>query len=219
MSERLILRVRRDDDFRIKLLLLLSLIFDAVYSVFLFLIGRSNASWWFLVMPLYYGLLFFVRMFIFSMISNERKPLKGLRVMRLCGIFLLFINLAVAFMMLVLIRENEGKVYNEIIVIALAAYTFFALTLAIIESVGQFRRQNYIYFCAKLMNLICASVSMTTLTDIMLSTFGDGDMQLRHAILPLLCVAVSIFIVLSAMLMIRKANYDMRVIENEEKGQ
>lgn len=215
MSKRLLSKVISDSNLRTKLILFGSLMFDAAYSAFLILIGKINSSGWFIVMSAYYGLLFVARIFIFSMINNDKNPPKAIKVMRVCGIFLLLINIAVAFMMLFLIRENEGRVYNEIVVIAIAAYTFSTFTLAIIESAGQYKRRNYIYFCAKLINLICASVSMATLADVMLSTFGEGELQLRSIMLPLLCTAVSVFTVSSAILMIRKANYDMRVIEDE----
>ena len=134
--------------------------------------------------------------------------------MRACGCFLVFINLVFSTMMFILIYGNQHVKYHEIIVITLATYTFTSLTLAIINSIKYLRKKDYLYSCAKIIHLISASVSIVTLTNIMLSTFGESNLLLRSIILPVLSGFVSVFIIACAILMMRKANLHLRKLKH-----
>ena len=217
MISELWLRTKRDSAFRIKLFLCLSLVFNLLYSVFLFFVSRANASKWFFVMSVYYGLLCLARAFVLVQVNPRRKLTSKIKTLRVCGFFLLLINLAVSSMMFILIRGEISARYHEITVIALATYTFATLTVAIVGSVKYVRRYDYVYSSVKLISLTSASVSLTTLTNTMLDTFGEDNEQLRSIILPLLSAFVSIFIVVIAILMIRKANLDLRMCKNEKE--
>ena len=56
---------------------------------------------------------------------------------------------------------------------------------------------------------------MLTLTNTMLATFGSENELLRSIILPILSGVVAIFIIVCAILMIKKANNDLKVLKNE----
>ena len=62
--------------------------------------------------------------------------------------------------------------------------------------------------------MVSAAVSITTLTSTMLATFGEDNEALRWVILPMLCVAVSVFIITVAVFLIRKANACLRSEKN-----
>ena len=49
----------------------------------------------------------------------------------------------------------------------------------------------------------------------MITTFGNGDTILRSIILPILSASVSIFIIFCAIMMIIKANKELRLLKNE----
>ena len=210
-------RIKTDQHFRIKAFLCLSLFFNTVYSIFLFVIGQVYSSKWFFVMSIYYGLLSLIRLFIFTQINPNRKLHAKIVAMLICGCFLLLINLVISTLMFILIFGNTPVKHHEITVIAIATYTFYSLSIAIIGSVNHLKKENHVYICAKMVSLISASVSLTTLTNTMLVTFGDNTLTLRNIILPLLCGAVSLFIIISAVLMIRKAVLDLRNSKYEER--
>ena len=217
MAESFWYRIKNYRDFRIKLFLLLSLVCNFVYALFLFIVSQVNASQWFFIMSIYYGLLFLVRLFMFVQ-SNPQKSLRSkIKVMQVSGYFLTLLNIVVSVMMFVLIYTTQCVKHHEITVIALATYTFSSLTIAILSSIKHLRGNNYVYSCIKVISLISASVSMVTLTNTMLATWGDETMLLRDIILPILSGVVSIFIIVCAVLLIRKANLDLKVLKNEEK--
>ena len=210
-------RIKIDTAFKIKLFLCLSFIFNILYSVFLFVVSEMYSSKWFFVTSIYYGQLSVARIFIYLQISPQKQLVSKIKTMRACGCFLLSINLVFSTMMFILIYRNQYIKHHEIIVIALATYTFTSLTMAIINSIKHLSKNNYLHSCAKIISLISASVSIVTLTNIMLSTFGENNSLLRSIILPILGGFVSIFIIICAILMIRKANLDLRKLKNEKE--
>lgn len=213
----ILVKIKTDANYKAKLTLILSLIFNVGYAIFLFVISQIYHSKWFFVMSIYYGLLSAARIFIFLQLSPQKVLRSKIATMRACGYFLLLINVVVSFMMFILIYQSGVVKHHEITVITLATYTFSSLSLAIIGSFKHLKQNNYVFSCAKIISLISASVSMATLTNTMLATFGEDNMLLRKIILPLLCGAIAIFIIVCAILMIRKATLDIRTLKNEEE--
>ena len=213
MPSTFLIKIKSNIDFRIKLFLFLSFVFNFAYAIFLLVVSQVYSSKWFFVMSVYYALLSTARIFIFSQIDPEKHLRKKILTMRACGFFLFLVNLAVSVMMFLLSYTVSHVKYHEITVITLAMYTFSALTLAIVSSVKQFKKNAHVYFCVKTVSLISASVSMVTLTNTMLTTFGEDNTLLRSIILPILSAVVSIFIATYAILMIKKANGELKVLE------
>ena len=207
-------RIKIETAFITKLFLCLSFIFNIAYSVFLFVVSQMYSSKWFFVKSIYYGILSVVRIFVYLQISPQKQLVSKIKTMRACGCFLLSINLVFSTMMFILIYGNRYIKYHEIIVIALATYTFTSLTMAIINGIKHLSKNDYLLSCAKIISLISASVSIVTLTNIMLSTFGENNSLLRSIILPILSGFVSIFIIVCAIIMICKANLDLRKLKN-----
>ena len=208
-------KLKRDTGYRIKLFLGLSLTCNFAYSIFLTVVGGIINSKWFWVLAVYYALLSITRVFVFMQLKTEKKNYTKMKIMRACGVFLLLINLAVSCIIFLLIYENQQIKHHEITAIALATYTFTILTLAIIGVVKFAKQREYAYLCVKIINLTVASVSLVTLTSTMLTTWGEQEMLLRDIMLPLLSGTVSVFIVVMAITMIRKANMQLRTRENE----
>ena len=207
-------RIKIDTTFRIKLFLCLSFIFNIAYSGFLFVVSQMYSSKWFFVTAIYYGLLSVARIFVYLQISPQKQLVSKIKTMRACGCFLLSINLVFSTMMFILIYGNQYIKHHEITVITLATYTFTSLTMAIISSIKHLSKNDYLNSCAKIISLISASVSIVTLTNIMLSTFGEDNSLLRSIILPILSGFVSVFIIVCGILMIHKANLDLRKLKN-----
>lgn len=217
MSSAFFERIKIDTAFRIKVFLCLSFIFNIAYSIFLFVVGQIYSSKWFFITSIYYGLLSIARIFVYLQISPQKQLISKIKTMRACGCFLLSINLVFSTMMFMLIYGNQYIKHHEITVITLATYTFTSLSIAIINSIKYLRKNDYLYSSAKIISLISASVSIVTLTNIMLSTFGEKNLLLRSIILPILSGFVSIFIIVCAILMIRKTNLDLRKLQHEKE--
>ena len=213
----LLLKLKNDRRFRYRFTLQVSIVFNLAYAIFLFVIAKINDSKWFLVMSFYYALLSIVRCLIGFRISEKVKEISKLKALRFCGFFLLFINLVVSVVSIILIFENNRNSYHQIIVIALATYTFYAITVAIVGIIRQVKSNDAVLVCKAVISLTSASVSLLTLTDTMLTTFGSENTLLRSVIMPLLSVGVSIFIILMAIFMIKKSNLYIRKYKYEKE--
>lgn len=95
-------------------------------------IGIMNQSAWFITMAVYYSLLGIMR---FCAVNTGRKisqledkqliRKKELSVIKTDGILLLVLNLALSGVALLTIAQDTAKRYSEIMVISIAAYTFW----------------------------------------------------------------------------------------------
>lgn len=209
-------RIKRDSRFRTKLFLLLSLIANLLYATFLFIVGWVYDSKWFFVMAIYYGCLSFSRVFVLLQTSPKKGAASKIKTMRACGAFLLMINVAVSTLMFLLIFEGQVVKHHEITVIGLATYTFSSLTVAIVNTIKYVKQNDHVRSSIKIISLTSASVSMVTLTNTMLATWGSEKTLLRSVTLPMISVVVFALIVVGALLMISKANSDLRMLQDEK---
>ena len=216
MLHNLFERIKENTTFRVKLFLALSFICNLAYACFLFTVSKLSSSNWFLSLAIYYILLATARFFLFTQICFTTMQRAKIYTLFTCGVFLLVINLAISTISFLLLFHNPQTKQHEIIVIALATYTFSALTVAIIGCVKFFKRQDYLFSCAKVFSLISASVSLLPLTNTMLTTFGEDTARLRNTLFPILCIAVACFITVCAVYMICRAYLDLKVLNHEK---
>ena len=104
--------------------------------------------------------------------------------------------------------------------IAMAAYTFFTFTFAIVNLVRYKKYESPVYSAAKTITLISASVSMLTLTTTMLTTFGENESPLfRQLMLSLIGLAVIGFAITMAVIMIVKGHKKLKGLNIPEPAE
>ncbi len=217
MLPHFIARIKKDSAFRTTLFLCLSFLCNMAYAAFLLVAGVIYSSNWFFTVAVYYALLSIVRIFVFRQL-NPLKPLTAkIKTVRACGVFLFLINVSVSGMMFLLLRERTVAIYHEITVITLATYTFSALAFSIFGTAKYVRADDHVFTCCKTISLVCANVSMVTLTNTMLRTWGAENHTLRKVIMPLLCGTVAILIIVYALVLIHTANERLRSLSYEQK--
>ena len=136
-----------------------------------------------------------------------------------CGVVFLVMNLALSVMIFFMVYWNRTFIHHEITTIAMAAYTFASLTLAIINVVKYRKYNSPVYSAAKAISLAAACVSMLTLESTMLTTFSDGGMDLlsRRIMLGVSGGVISVFIITMAIYMIVHGNEKMRLLNTAEE--
>ncbi|MDC2840211.1 hypothetical protein [Limosilactobacillus mucosae] len=85
-----------------------------------------------------------------------------LRRYRLCGVMLLFMNQALAGIVIFMVHQNQGFDYPGLLIYAMALYAFYAVILAIINVVKTRRHNSPILSAAKAINLVAAMVYPVT---------------------------------------------------------
>lgn len=217
MLPHFIARMKKDSAYRTTLFLCLSFLCNTAYAAFLLVAGIIYSSTWFFAVAVYYALLAIVRIFVFRQLSPKKSLTAKIKTVRACGVFLFLINVAVSGMMFLLLNERTAVGYHEITVITLAAYTFSALAFSIFGTAKYARADDHVFTCCKTISLVCANVSMVTLSSTMLATWGAENHTLRKVIMPLLCGTVAILIIVYALVLIHTANERLRSLSYEQK--
>lgn len=212
---------RGDTRLRVNASLYGTLIFNTAYALLQLGMGLWHHSFWFCSLAGYYISLAVMR---FCLVRHTRRYEAGERILdelkqsRACGFVFLVMNLALALMIFFMVYWNRSFHHHEITTIALAAYTFTSLTLAIVGAVKYRKYNSPVYSASKAISLASACVSMLTLEATMLTTFGDGSMSLtgRRILLGLSGGVISVFVIAMAMYMIVQANKKIRLLKTEE---
>lgn len=171
-------RFLEDYTFRTILTTLPAFLINVVYTVYNAVIGIMNHSAWFITMAVYYSLLGIMR---YRAVNTERKisrmsdqiliRKKELSVLRTDGILLLFLNLALSGAVLLTIARGTAKTYSEIMVISIAAYTFYKITMSVINMIKVRKMKSPILITIRNIGVADALVSMLTLQMTMLASF------------------------------------------------
>lgn len=215
-------KFRSDARFRISLSLYGSFFWNAAYAVFQFGLGVYHASGWFYAMAAYYLALAVMRFFLLWHIRTyqpgEQMRKEFLRYVT-CGWILLFMNLALSGMIFFMVFQGRTFHHHEITTIAMATYTFSAFTIAIVNLIRYRKYRSPIFSASKAINLAAASVSMLTLEATMLTTFGEGnDGQFRPFMMGITGAAVSLFVIVMALIMIVKGRKELKKTERTGSG-
>lgn len=208
-----------DPRLRMNVTLVGNVLWNGVYAALQLGMGVYHRSAWFYSLAAYYGLLAVIRFFLVRYTVRYRpgeKMWQELKRYRACGWVFLLMNLALSGMMLHMIRENRWVCHHEITTIAMAAYTFTTLTVAIVNVVRYRRYHSPAMSASKATSLAAACVSMLTMENTMLTTFGGAGMtaQVQALFLGLSGAAISAFIIIMAVYMIVQSNKKMKQLEN-----
>ena len=209
---------RNDTKLRVNTSLYAGLLWNTAYALLQLGMGFWHKSFWFFSLAAYYICLGVMRFFLLRYTLSHKsgeKMLTELRKYRACGIVFLLLNLALTLMIFFMVYWNRTFRHHEIATIALAAFTFTSLTLAIINIIRYRKYNSPVYSAAKAISLASACVSMLTLEATMLTTFNDGTMTLtaRRLFLGLSGGVISILIIAMAVYMIRQANKKIKLLK------
>lgn len=205
-----------DTRLRMKVSLYGTLIWNTAYALLQLGMGFWHRTFWFYSLAGYYICLAVMRFFL-ARYTTKHKPGEKMREellwYRFCGWVFLAMNLTLSLMVFFMVYWNRTFRHHEITTIALAAYTFTAFTMAIVNIVKYRKYNSPVYSASKAISLASACVSMLTLEATMLTTFGDGSMNAitRKILLGSTGGVISVFVIVMAVYMITQSN--RRLIE------
>ena len=149
-----------------------SLVCNAAYALGNCLIGFLTHSWWFITMGAYYTVLTTTR---FSVLQVKRKASGDydieLFARRITGILLVVLSLCIVGVNVLSVMEERGTAFHEIIMIAIATYTFTKITIAIIGMVKAKRSASPVLQTLRNISLADACVSVYSMQRSMLVSF------------------------------------------------
>lgn len=213
---------KSDARLRVNFSLYGTLILNTVYAVFQMGLGFYHRTFWYHSLTGYYLFLAVMRFFL---LRHSRKHHPGEKMReeliryRACGLIFLAMNMALSLMIFFMVYWNRTFHHHEITTIAMAAYTFTAFTLALVNLVKYRKYQSPIFSASKAISLASASVSMLTLEATMLTTFNDGTMSelTRKIFLGVSGGTVSVFMIIMAISMIIRSNKQLKQLKEEQE--
>ena len=205
-------RYLREDMFRAEAALYQGFFINLLYAGIKMFSGIYYRSIWFVTLAVYYILLAVMRA---SLLHYVRKGGKGKRSewrrYRLCGIILLFMNVALSGIIVLVISMNSGFVYPGVLIYVMALYAFYA-TITAVWNLVKFRKYGSpVMSAAKVIGLTAALVSMLSLETAMLTQFGsDDDQMFRQIMTASTGAGISIIVLGMAIFMIWHSTKQMK---------
>jgi len=216
---------RWQDDMRLRINVSLygSLAWNALYGLFQLWLGLYHHTVWFCSLGAYYICLGVMRFFL---LLHTRKYAPGEKMrselikFRACGWVFLVMNLALTLIIFFMVYWNRTFEHHMITAIAMAAYTFTAFTVAIVNAVKYRKNNSPVFAASKAINLAAALVSMLTLESTMLTTFSDGSLTAveQNWMLGITGGTISLLIVLAAIHMIVIGTKKLKTLQTEVKN-
>lgn len=196
-----------------------SLIINTAYAVLQLGLGFYHHTVWYYFLAGYYIVLSIMRFFLLKHTrahkAGENKK-QELLLYRLCGMLLLLMNMALSGIIFYIVVQGRTFIHHEITTIAMAAYTFTALTLAIINVVKYRKYESPAYSAAKVISLAAALVSVITLESTMLTTFGEvGQETFRLTMTAITGFFITLLILAIAIYMIVISTKQIRALKEQ----
>lgn len=153
---------------------LLSLIFNIACAGYHFIFGIATASWWLFTVGLYYTVLSVMRFVVIRAKKNEQKLAK------IVGVMLMALSVPLVGTVILSVVRDRGHKLHMIIMIAMAAYAFTRITLAIINLAKSRKSPSTKLITLRNISFASACVSIFALQRSMLVSFeGMTETEIR----------------------------------------
>lgn len=198
--------------FRTETSLYLGLFINLLYVALKLGSGIYYRSIWFGSLAVYYFLLAVMRFSLLHHVRSRRDDgISQWKRYRFCGIVLLFMNQALAAIVVIVVKQNKGFEYAGSLIYAMALYAFYAVITSVINVVKFRKYGSPVLSAAKVINLTAALVSMLSLETAMLAQFGEDDVMFRQIMASATGAGVCVIVLGMAVFMIAKST---KVIKN-----
>ena len=194
--------------YRIILSATLAFAFNLLYAIYHCVLGILNLSFWFIAMCAFYGILAIMR---FSAILCERNHQKlpdnvtELFVLKLSGVLLVTLSIVLATVSYISLSQNIAAKHGEIIMITIATYTFYKITMAIVKAVKQHKNPSPLLKTIRNIGYAEVAASILTLQRSMLDSFGTMSAGNIHFMNAVTGAAVCLFVLILGLSMITKS--------------
>ena len=194
--------------YRIILSAAASFAFNLLYAIYHLVLGVLNLSFWFIAMCAFYGILATMR---FSAVLCERNRQKlpsddtERFVMKLSGTLLVILSIVLATVNYISLSQNIAAKHGEIIMITIATYTFYKITMAIVKAVKQHKNTSPLLKTIRNIGYAEVAASILTLQRSMLASFGSMSAGNIHFMNAVTGAAVCLFVLILGLSMIAKS--------------
>ena len=213
-------RYMTDRVFRTNISLSVALLISMLYVGINLWSWYALKSYWFMVLAVYYVIMAVMRFLLVRYVRIQKVGTNMLgewKRSRICAYILLLINLSLSGAVLMILYQHRGYDYPGMMIYVMALYTFYALTMSIVDIVKYRKMGSPVMSTAKIVSLSAALVSLLNLETAMFAQFG-ADMAPEHQriFIILTGAGVSITVVTLSVILIVNANKEIRRIKDGE---
>lgn len=213
--------VLRNYDFRTVVFAIGSFSLSVVYSASHIAMSVMEKSIWYGMLAFYYISLACMRGGVLLYQKNKKhkndleKKIDAAKTFRTLGIVLIGVTVAMTVAVAQMVLINRHFEYAGLMIFVIATYTFYKLTMSIINIIKVRKHEDLTVKAIRNINLVDAAVSLVALQTAMFSAFGSEDPGMLVAVmngLTGLCMCAFIFGL--GIYMIKKANKIIRIYNN-----
>ena len=214
------IRWRRDYDFRTFINSTASLLLTLVFALYNGFLGISHSSPWHGSICVYYILLVFLRFALLraekkAKETDKREPEEGerlrLKTWLICSALLLLLNLCLIGPIALLVRQEKPVELTLVPAVAMAAYSFWKITLASINLVKRKKSANCLVKLLRSINFIDAIISIVTLQNTLIMVTDTGN---KLTLLPFTAVTSGVMWLAIVALSVSSLIWGIRAIHN-----
>lgn len=206
-------RYMTDASFKVRVSLYNSLAINLLYSAFKLIAGIYFSSVWWGAIAFYYMVLALIRFLLLRYMNSKKDHLLSeYRRYRLCGILMVLLNLALSGIVVQMVWQNKAYTYSEIILITIATYTFYTVTVSIIDLVKYHKFKSPVMSASKAIRFAAALVSVLNLETAMLAQYSD-DEAFRRLMTALTGGGVCLIVLAISVIMVVRANRAIHEIQ------
>lgn len=207
-------RYMTDRVFRTNVSLSISFVISMLYVGINLWSWHMLGSYWFMVLAVYYVIMAVMRYILVRYVRIQKigtDILSEWKRSRICAYILLLINLSLSGAVLMILYQHRGYDYPGMMIYVMAMYTFYALTMSIVDIVKYRKMGSPIMSTAKIVSLSAALVSMLNLETAMFAQFGtDMAQQDQNLMIMLTGAGISITVITLSVMLIAKATIEIR---------
>lgn len=161
-----------EDEYKAKMTLYFNCAVNIVYAIFKAICGFVFPSVWLGTLAFYYILLSIMRLLLIRGMRHTDVCRRWKKYCQ-CGWLLLLFTIVLVGMSVLMQKGQESISYPGYLIYGVAAYTFYAVIVAV-WNVNKYRKINEpIYLANKVLTLAVAVVAVFSLQSAMLGTFGN----------------------------------------------
>ena len=198
-----------------------------IYAAFNGVVGVTASSAWYGSLSAYYLLLCIMRLLSVSYAKQiyskkgqeENLEQRELKVYRRCGAMLAFLSIPLGGAVIMLVLGDGGVSYPGLMIYAVATYTFYRLTMSIINMVKARKEKSLLLKTLRNISYSDALVSLLSLQSALLAAFGQGAREFAATMNALTGAGVCLMIVVLGVCMVHDAKRRRSVAQtgNEAK--
>ena len=198
--------------FRVNFSLNITLILNALYSVFQLFLGIRHGSVWNTSFSAYYMMLALMRFYLLRYTKDHQlceDMKKELQSYRFCAVVLLLLNVILSVIVFYITWQNKGFLHNAFTTVVISVYTAVSVVKSLYNLIKYRKYKSPVLNAVKIIGVTSSAVSLLTLET---TLFKNGGIP-RRLIVGITGLVVISFVLATAVYMIIFANKRLKTIK------